>query len=115
MGNQRVRVEIGGRAYHLGGADPARTRELARKVDEAINRSADTLGAGTDSYQLAILAALQIADELATARDEHQRYRLEIGAASRKLLDGLQSAVDGIEAEVVALRAQERLPQRILF
>ena len=107
MGNQRVRVEIGGRAYQLGGADPARTRELARKVDEAITRCVDTLGAGTDSYQLAILAALQIADELATARDEHQRYRLEVGAASRKLLADLQSAVDGIEAEEAALRAQK--------
>lgn len=107
MGDQRVRVEIGGRAYHLGGADPERTRELARKVDEAITRFVDTLGAGTDSYQLAILAALQIADELAIARDEHQLYRLEVGAASRKLLADLQSAVDGIEAEVAALRAQE--------
>lgn len=112
MGNQRVRVEIGGRAYHLGGADPERTRELARKVDEVITRFVDTLGAGTDSYQLAILAALQIADELASARDEHQRYRLEVGAASRKLLNDLQSAVDGIEAEVAALRAQERQPRR---
>ena len=107
MGNQRVRVEISGRAYHLGGADPERARELARKVDGAITRCVDTLGAGTDSYQLLILAALQIADELATARDEHQRYRLEVGAASRKLLADLQSAVDGIEAEVAALRAQE--------
>ncbi len=107
MGNQRVRVEIGGRAYHLGGADPERTRELARKVDEAITGFVGTLGAGADSYQLAILAALQIADELAIARDEFQGYRLEVGAASRKLLADLQSAVDGIEAEVAALRAQE--------
>ena len=111
MGNQRVRVEIGGRAYHLGGADPERTRALARKVDDAINRFVDTLGAGTDSYQLAILAALQIADELAVARDELQRHRLEVGAASRKLLDELESAVDGIEAEVAALRAREPSPQ----
>ena len=111
MGNQRVRVEIGGRAYHLGGADPERTRALAQKVDDAINRFVDTLGAGTDSYQLAILAALQIADELAVARDELQRYRLEVGAASRKLLDELESAVDGIEAEVAALRAREPSPQ----
>ena len=111
MGDQPVRVEIGGRAYHLGGADPERTRALARKVDEAINRCVDTLGAGTDSYPRAILAALQIADELAAARDEHQRYRLEIGSASRKLLDDLESAVDGIDAEVAALRAQEPSPQ----
>ena len=107
MGNQRVRVEIGGRAYHLGGADPERTRGLAQKVDEAINRCVDTLGAGTDSYQLAILAALQIADELATARDEHERYRSELGAASQKLLDELQAAVDGIDDEVAALRDQK--------
>ena len=107
MGSQRVRVEIGGRAYNLGGADPERTRELARKVDEAITGFVGTLGAGTDSYQLAILAALQIADELATARDELQSYRLEVSAVSQKLLADLQSAVDGIEAEVAALRAQE--------
>ena len=111
MGKQRVRVEIDGRAYHLGGADPERTRALARKVDEAISRFRDTPSAGTDSYQLAILAALQIADELATACSEHERYRSEVGAASRKLLDELQSAVDGIEAEVAALRDPEPSPQ----
>lgn len=109
---QPVRVDIGGRAYHLGGADPERTRALARKVDEAINRCVDSLGAGTDRYQLAILAALQIADELAAARDEHQRYRLEIGAACRNLLDDLDSALDGIESDVAALGTRVAAPQR---
>lgn len=107
MADQSVRVEIGGRAYQLGGADPQRTRELAHKVDETISRFEDTLGPGADKYQLAILAALQIADELATARDGHAQYRTEVAAAVRKMLDDLQSGIADIDDEVAALRAQE--------
>lgn len=111
MKDQRVRVEIGGRAYHLGGADPERTRRLAQKVDDAISRFAATLGPGADSYQLAILAALHIADELASVSDEHERYRTEIGATVQGLLAELQSRVDVIDEEVGALCARESSSQ----
>lgn len=115
MKDQRVRVEIGGRAYNLGGADPERTRRLAQKVDEAISRIADTLGAGAESYQLAILAALHIADELATVSDGHERYRADVGATVQELLAALQSGIDGIDEEVDALRARGSPPESGLF
>ena len=111
MPDQSVRVEIGGRAYNLGGADPERTRELAQKVDETISRFEDTLGAGSDKYQLAILAALQIADELATLRNLHENYRTEVGAAVRKVMDDLQSGVAEIDDEVAELRTREASSQ----
>ncbi len=115
MRDRSVRVEIGGRAYNLGGADPERTRRLAQKVDEAISRFADTMGVGADSYQLAILAALHIADELETVSDERERYRAEVGAAVQDLLAAVQSGVDGIDEEVDALRARESPAQSGLF
>ena len=115
MRDRSVRVEIGGRAYNLGGADPERTRRLAQKVDEAISRFADTMGVGADSYQLAILAALHIADELETVSDEHERYRAEIGATVQELLTALQSGVAGIDEEVDALRARESPAQSDLL
>ena len=106
MGQQQVRVEIGGRAYNLVSADTERTRRLARKVDDTICRFANRLGEDAGNYQLAILAALHIADELEIARAEHQRYRSGIGTAVRDLLAQLQSASDGINDDVDALRAE---------
>ena len=88
---------------------------LARKVDETISQFADTLGTGADNYQLAILAALHIADELVMASEEHERYREEIGATVRELLAAMQSGVDGIDKEVDSLRAREFPPQAGLF
>lgn len=86
--HNRVQVVIHGRTYQLAGADPDHTRELARKVDETITRFSDA-APGAESYQLAILAALHLADELAAVRGEYEEYRSRTGASAGRILDAV--------------------------
>jgi cell division protein ZapA len=56
-------VTIFGRAYHLRGeSDPVYLAELASEVDRRMNAVADATGTA-DTLKVAILAALNIADE----------------------------------------------------
>jgi cell division protein ZapA len=56
-------VTIFGRAYHLRGeGDPGYLAELAGEVDRHMNEVADATGTA-DTLKVAILAALNIADE----------------------------------------------------
>ena len=67
---QSVRVSILGEEYTIrSDASPAHTREVAQYVDRVIRQ---VLGAGTvvETHKVAILAALQITDELFRARAE---------------------------------------------
>jgi cell division protein ZapA len=61
---KRVKVEIYGQAYNLGGdLDEAYVQKLARYVDEkmrAVSEATQTV----DSVRVAVLAAMAIADEL---------------------------------------------------
>jgi cell division protein ZapA len=65
----RVQVEIGGRTYTLrGDRDPRAVKELAAFVDQRMAEIAEqTLT--VDTTRVAILAALNIADELFASRD----------------------------------------------
>ena len=68
MSNDRgVEVQIFGQIYHLKGDNPAHTREVARLVDERMNYIADRIQTA-DSYRIAVLTALHIADELLSDR-----------------------------------------------
>src|SRR6476660_9913022 len=61
-GNTSVRVEIFDQAYNLRGTDPEYILKLAEYVDEkmrAVAKQTNTV----DSSRLAVLAALNIADE----------------------------------------------------
>jgi cell division protein ZapA len=59
-----VRVQIYGEEYALRtDADPAHTRAVAAYLDQAIRRVVET-GAVVETHKAAILAALQITDEL---------------------------------------------------
>ena len=89
---ERVQVVIHGRTYQLAGADPEHTRRLARKVDETITRFSDAMP-GAESYQLAILAALHLADELSTVRGEFEEYRLRAGASAGRILGAVESTM----------------------
>jgi cell division protein ZapA len=56
-------VTIGGKTYHLrGGGDPAYLHELAQEVDRRMREVADSTGTA-DTLSVAILAALNMADE----------------------------------------------------
>lgn len=68
-----VPVEIHGQRYPIRSSlDPAYVARLATYVDEKIRAAADTTPTG-DSLRLAVLAALNIADELFRCRDVNRQ------------------------------------------
>ncbi len=68
--SQSVSVDIYDQVYNLRGIDPAYIAELARSVDAKM-RAVSAHGGTVDSLRVAVLAALNIADELATLRDRY--------------------------------------------
>ncbi|MBB5328851.1 cell division protein ZapA [Tunturiibacter gelidoferens] len=66
--NQSIAVEIYDQIYHLRGTDPAYIERLASIVDAKM-RAVSAHGNTVDSLRVAVLAALNIADELCCARD----------------------------------------------
>ena len=85
-----VPVEILGQQYPIRSTlDPRYVADLAAYVDEKIRNTAD-ITPTTDSVRLAVLAALNIADELFHARDaEHSRGHIYAERVGRieKLID----------------------------
>jgi cell division protein ZapA len=76
---QSISVDIYDQVYHLRGTDPAYIDSLARAVDAKM-RAVSAHGGTVDSLRVAVLAALNIADELATLR---QRYDSLAGTVSQ--------------------------------
>lgn len=66
-GSGNVRVEIYDQTYHLRGSDAEYIAELAEYVDTKMRLIAEQ-AATVDSLRVAVLAALNIADELFTLR-----------------------------------------------
>ncbi len=74
-----VHVEIFGQAYAVrGGDDPGYVEKLAAYVDEQMKAVSRTSGA-VDSLRIAVLAALNIADERFHLREEVE----EVGSRAR--------------------------------
>jgi cell division protein ZapA len=69
--SQSVAVEIYDQIYHLRGIDPAYIEQLARVVDAKM-RAVSAHGNTVDSLRVAVLAALNIADELETLRQRNE-------------------------------------------
>jgi cell division protein ZapA len=63
-----VSVDIYDQSYHLSGPDIAHVQRLAERVDARMRAVAST-GRTADSLRVAVLAALNLADELARAED----------------------------------------------
>ncbi|MDE3103827.1 MAG: cell division protein ZapA [Acidobacteriota bacterium] len=76
---EAVTVDIYDQVYHLRGTDPGYIQQLAQSVDAKM-RAVATHGSTVDSLRVAVLAALNIADELATLR---QRYDQLSGSVSQ--------------------------------
>jgi cell division protein ZapA len=70
--NQSIAVDIYDQVYHLRGIDPAYIERLAAIVDAKM-RAVSAHGGTVDSLRVAVLAALNIADELCTARQRHDQ------------------------------------------
>ena len=71
---EHVTVEIYDQTYHLSGQDPEHVRQLAAQVDAKM-RAVASQGRTVDSLRVAVLAALNLADELS--------QKTEGGASSR--------------------------------
>ncbi len=82
-----IQVEIFGQKYSLkGGADAAYIRELAALVDSRMKEV--QRGTGTsDGYRLAILAALNLADELCRVRSQQASLQRSTEGALTRLLE----------------------------
>jgi cell division protein ZapA len=65
-----VHVEIYDQVYHLRGVDPAYITHLATMVDQKM-RAVSEQGGTVDSLRVAVLAALNIADELHNLRQSY--------------------------------------------
>ena len=76
---EAVSVEIYDQIYLLRGTDPAYMQQLASAVDGKM-RAVAAQGGTVDSLRVAVLAALNIADELAALRD---RYNELAGSMSQ--------------------------------
>jgi cell division protein ZapA len=91
-----VHLEIFGQTYAVrGGADPGYVRKLAAFVDAQMQEVSRSSGA-VDSVRVAVLAALNISDELFQARGQ-------TGEAEKKVL---QRAAAEVGARVEALSRQ---------
>jgi cell division protein ZapA len=63
-----VTVHIYDQAYHLSGPDPTQVQRLAARVDARM-RAVASHGRTADSLRVAVLAALNLADELDRAEE----------------------------------------------
>ena len=83
-----VTVEIYDQLYHLSGQDSDHIRELAAKVDAKM-RAVAAQGRTVDSLRVAVLAALNVADELSQAANADA----QVGHARAASLSGLLDEV----------------------
>jgi len=68
--NQSISVDIYDQVYHLRGTDPAYIDHLAQLVDSKM-RAVSAHGGTVDSLRVAVLASLNIADELECLRERY--------------------------------------------
>ncbi len=94
-GNNSVRVEIFDQAYNLRGTDPQYIFKLAEFVDTKMRAVAEQTQT-VDSLRLAVLAALNIADEYMVLRRKYDaltsEYRQRAGNLSGALDEVLREA-----------------------
>jgi cell division protein ZapA len=83
---QYVTVEIYDQTYHLSGQDADHVRELAACVDSKM-RAVAAQGRTVDSLRVAVLAALNLADELSLNSSADSRQGHVRAANLRGLLD----------------------------
>ena len=90
---ESIQVEIFGQTYSIKVAnDPAYIQELAAFVDARMREVQKGTGAA-DVYRIAILAALNISDELHRLRSQHN----ELKKTATSSLDHLIEITDGVE------------------
>ena len=94
-----VSVEIYDQVYHLRGTNPGHIERLAALVDSKM-RAVASQGTTVDSLRVAVLAALNIADELTAARARYDALAGSTGQ-SQETLRSRAGALAGILDEVL--------------
>jgi cell division protein ZapA len=89
--NNSVRVEIFDQAYNLRGSDPEYILKLAEYVDSKMRAVAEQTHT-VDTVRLAVLAALNIADEYHLLRRSHDSGSVEY----LKRANNLSNALDEV-------------------
>ncbi len=88
-----IQVEIFGQVYKVRGEeDQGYIEELARYVDSKMQTIAETTGT-IDSLKVAILAALNIADELFKVQNERESSEERVTVKANELADALDEAL----------------------
>jgi cell division protein ZapA len=90
--NNSVRVEIFDQAYNLRGSDPDYILKLAEYVDAKMRAVAEQTHT-VDTVRLAVLAALNIADEYHLLRRNHDSGAVEYLKRASKLSDALDDVL----------------------
>ncbi len=81
-----MRVEIFDQTYHIrGDVDEAYMEELARYVDEKLRAVAGS-ARSMDAHRLAVLAALNLADELYTERRRNHDLEKQLRPRAQRAL-----------------------------
>jgi len=93
-------VNIFGQTYHIRGAtDAERTRAAARLVDQQMNAIASEVQY-SESFRIAVLAALHLADEYLTLRKEHEQLRRQVDETSSRIESLLEKSDKDQDAPV---------------
>ena len=82
---QIVNVEIFDQTYRLRGTDPGYIEKLAAIVDEKM-RAVAAYGATVDSFRVAVLASLNIADEMLRAQQRCDALTGSVDKAQQGML-----------------------------
>jgi len=88
-----VRVKIYDRDYTLRTqGDPARLRAVCADLDMRMREVADSTGA-VDTFKVAVLAAISLADDLQRSRDELHQFDESVGKRSLACVSLLERAL----------------------
>ncbi len=93
VSNNSVRVEIFDQGYNLRGTDPDYILKLAEYVDTKMRAVAEQTHT-VDSARLAVLAALNIADEYHLLRRKTEGGTSDSSKRARQLLNALDEVLD---------------------
>jgi len=89
--NPSAQVEIYDQIYNLRGVDPAYIMQLATMVDQKM-RAVSEQGNTVDSLRVAVLAALNIADELTSLRESYN----QLAGSQQSSQDSLRTRADSL-------------------
>ena len=97
---QSIAVDIYDQTYHLRGPNPEYIQKLATMVDSKM-RAVASRGNTADSLRVAVLAAVNMADELSRLEERYSALSGESSDAAqlRSRADSLSNMLDSVLAE----------------